>query len=102
MPCIACLQVTASSPVCRNTDPKAVVSRNFQRLNFAGPSTVSGQAQTWWQVNLGEQHSLTCNYYTLRQDGSQDCVRNWIMQVCCLSRVLSPEVPYRFEAQLWD
>lgn len=75
------LQVTASSPVCRNTDPKAVVSRNFLRMNFAGPSTVSGQAQTWWQVDLGARHSLTCNYYTLRQDGSQDCVRNWIMQV---------------------
>lgn len=75
------VQVTASSPVCRNTDPKAVVSRNFQRMNFAGASSVSGQAQTWWQVDLGQRHSLTCNYYTLRQDGSQDCVRNWIMQV---------------------
>ncbi|KAL3139743.1 hypothetical protein ABBQ38_004048 [Trebouxia sp. C0009 RCD-2024] len=74
------IKVTASSPVCRNTDPKAVVSRNFQRMNFAGASSVSGQAQTWWQVDLGQRHSLTCNYYTLRQDGSQDCVRNWIMQ----------------------
>lgn len=70
------------------------MSRNFQRLNFAGPSTVSGQAQTWWQVDLGEQHSLTCNYYTLRQDGSQDCVRNWIMQVGCLSGVLLSEAPH--------
>ena len=75
------VQVTASSPVCRNTDPKAVVSRKFLRMNFAGPSTVDGQPQTWWQVNLGEQHSLTCNYYTLRHDGSQDYVRNWVMQV---------------------
>ena len=79
------LQVSASSPVCRNTDPKAVVSGNFLRMNFAGPCTVEGQAQTWWQVDLGEQHCLTCNYYTLRQDGSQDFVRNWVMQVslCC-------------------
>ncbi|KAA6424504.1 MAG: hypothetical protein FRX49_05716, partial [Trebouxia sp. A1-2] len=71
---------SASSPICRNTDPKAVVSGNFQRINFAGPCTVEGQAQTWWQVDLGEQHCLTCNYYTLRQDGSQDFVRNWVMQ----------------------
>ena len=75
------MQVTASSPVCRNTDPKAVVSRNFLRMNFAGPSTVNGEPQTWWQIDLGKQHSLTCNYYTLRHDGSQDFVRNWVMQV---------------------
>ncbi|DBB07891.1 TPA: hypothetical protein ACH3X3_009285 [Trebouxia sp. C0006] len=74
------IKVSASSPVCRNTDPKAVVSGNFLRMNFAGPCTVEGQAQTWWQVDLGEQHCLTCNYYTLRQDGSQDFVRNWVMQ----------------------
>ena len=78
------MQVTASSPVCRNTDPKALVSRSFLRMNFAGPSTVDGQAQTWWQVDLGQRHSLTCNYYTLRQDGSQDFVRSWVMQVRAL------------------
>ena len=75
------LQVSASSPVCRNTDPKAVVSGNFLRMNFAGPCTVDGKAQTWWKVDLGRQHCLTCNYYTLRQDGSQDFLRNWVMQV---------------------
>ena len=79
------LQVTASSPVCRSTDPKALVSGNFVRMNFAGPSCVNGKAETWWQVDLGQRHCLTCNYYTLRQDGSQEFLRHWVMQVsaCC-------------------
>lgn len=76
------MQVTASSPVCRNTDPKALVSGNFLRLNFAGPRIVQGQAQTWWQLDLGPACKLTCNYYTLRHDGSQDFLRNWKLQVC--------------------
>ena len=64
-------------------------------MNFAGPRTVNGQAQTWWQVNLGQQHSLTCNYYTVRQDGSQDFVRNWVMQVSqCHSYPLHTHVAY--------
>ena len=78
---LGCMQVTASSPVCRNTDPKALVSGNFLRMNFAGPRTVEGRPQTWWQLDLGPGCKLTCNYYTLRQDGSQDFLRNWKLQV---------------------
>ena len=82
------MQVTASSPVCRNTDPKALVSGNFLRMNFAGPRTVEGRPQTWWQLDLGPGCKLTCNYYTLRHDGSQDFLRNWKLQVY-LSSALS-------------
>ena len=77
------LQVRASSPSCRNTDPKAVVSGLFLRNNFAGPRYEDGQLQSWWLVDLGPGHRLIINYYTLRHDGSQDFLRNWVLEVGC-------------------
>ena len=73
----------ASSPSCRNTDPKAVVSGLFLRNNFAGPRYEDGQLQSWWLVDLGPGHRLIINYYTLRHDGSQDFLRNWVLEVGC-------------------
>lgn len=72
------MQVQASSPTCKQTDPKAVVSGNFCRNNMAGPSKVGA---TWWLVDLGRQHRLICNYYLLRHDGSTDYPRDWVLQV---------------------
>ena len=80
------MQVRASSPSCRNTDPKAVVSGLFLRNNFAGPRYEDGQLQSWWLVDLGPGHRLIINYYTLRHDGSQDFLRNWVLEVGCASR----------------
>ncbi len=77
------VQVRASSPSCRNTDPKAVVSGLFLRNNFAGPRYEDGQLQSWWLVDLGPGHRLIINYYTLRHDGSQDFLRNWVLEVGC-------------------
>lgn len=71
------LQVHASSPSCKHTDPKALVGRSFLRLNQAGP----GRGGTWWLVDLGPDHRLICNYYTLRQDASFDFPRDWYLQV---------------------
>uniref|UniRef100_A0A0D9ZXR9 BTB domain-containing protein n=1 Tax=Oryza glumipatula TaxID=40148 RepID=A0A0D9ZXR9_9ORYZ len=47
------ITVTASSPNSRYTDPKALVSKNYQ---------------------------LMCNYYTVRQDGSATFMRSWVLQ----------------------
>ena len=71
------MQVQASSPTCKQTDPKAVVSGNFLRNNMAGP----GKSGTWWMVDLGRQHRLICNYYLLRHDASTDYPRDWVLQV---------------------
>lgn len=71
------LQVQASSPCCKHTDPKAVVGRNFLRLNQAGP----GKTGTWWLFDLGANHRLICKYYTLRHDGTFDFPRTWYLQV---------------------
>lgn len=71
-------QVTASSPTCRFTDPKAVVSGHFLRNNAAGQRRDGG---IWWRVDLGEQHRLMCNYYTMRHDASPDYPRSWTLQV---------------------
>ena len=71
-------QVTASSPTCRFTDPKAVVSGHFLRNNAAGQRRDGG---IWWRVDLGEQHLLMCNYYTMRHDASPDYPRSWTLQV---------------------
>ncbi|GLI59392.1 hypothetical protein VaNZ11_001258, partial [Volvox africanus] len=74
------VDVRASSPTDRTTDPRVVVGRQFVRTNFAGPRYVNGAAISWWQVDLGEQHQLAITYYTLRHDGSQDFVRSWVLQ----------------------
>ncbi|KAG0459264.1 hypothetical protein HPP92_022392 [Vanilla planifolia] len=62
--------VTASTPPCRYTDPKALVSRVFQATSFSGPRVEDGRSCAWWMVDIGQNHQLMCNYYTLRLDGS--------------------------------
>ncbi|KAL3700362.1 hypothetical protein R1sor_018384 [Riccia sorocarpa] len=78
--------VTASSPPSRYTDAKTVVSRNFQDVvafqgtSFAGPCMEGGRISAWWKVDLGKNHQLICNYYTIRQDGSANFIRSWSFQ----------------------
>jgi hypothetical protein len=70
----------ASSPACRGTDPRALLSGGFLRTNFAGPRREGGALSTWWQLDFGAGHALECNYYTLRHDGSTDFLRSWALQ----------------------
>lgn len=74
------ITVTASSPASRYTDPKALVSRAFQATSFAGPRVEDGQNSAWWMIDIGQDHQLMCNYYTLRQDGSSTYMRSWSFQ----------------------
>eukprot|EP00798_Chlamydomonas_sp_ICE-L_P011410 gene11410-12116_t len=64
------VEVKASSPVSRQTDPKALVQGMY----------VDGAPVTWWSIDLGARHSLIVNYYTIRQDGSTDFMRHWVLQ----------------------
>lgn len=75
------LSIRASSPMSRcGTDGKALVSRNFSRLNFAGPRrTQDGTLESWWTIDLGEDHSLRCTRYVIRHDGSSDYLRTWCL-----------------------
>ncbi|KAH9549375.1 hypothetical protein CY35_10G016000 [Sphagnum magellanicum] len=75
------LVVSASSPPSRFTDPKALVSRNYQGTSIAGPCNEGGGTSAWWKVDLGEDHELICNYYTVRHDGSSNFMRTWSLQV---------------------
>lgn len=72
--------ITASSPISRCTDPKVLVSRNFQGTSVAGPQMEGGRNTSWWMVDIGSDHQLMCNYYTLRQDGSRSFIRHWNFQ----------------------
>ena len=36
---------------------------------------------SWWVLDLGAEHHLICNFYSLRHDGSTDFLRNWVLQV---------------------
>lgn len=72
--------VTASSPVSRYTDPKLLVSRTYQGTSFAGPRIEADRNCAWWMVDIGKDHQLMCNYYTLRQDGSTTYARSWAFQ----------------------
>lgn len=74
------IAITASSPHSRYTDPKVLVSRTYQGTCFAGPRLENGHNSTWWMVDLGQDHQLMCNYYTLRQDGSKAFPRCWNIQ----------------------
>lgn len=42
-------------------------------------------------MDLGPQHQLICNHYTLRQDASTDFLRSWVLQVGCSSPQLVRE-----------
>ncbi|XP_062227782.1 BTB/POZ domain-containing protein At2g30600 isoform X2 [Phragmites australis] len=74
------ITVMASSPNCRYTDPKALVSKNYQGTCFAGPCIEEGKKRSWWMVDIGQDHQLMCNYYTVRQDGSTTFMRSWVLQ----------------------
>eukprot|EP00249_Psilotum_nudum_P017129 c26176_g2_i2 orf=223-2589(-) len=74
------VSVSGSSPLSRYTDAKALVSRQFQGTLFTGPCIEKGQPSTWWKIDLGGEHQLRCNYYTLRQDGSVNYLRSWNIQ----------------------
>ncbi|XP_050157203.1 BTB/POZ domain-containing protein At2g30600 isoform X2 [Malus sylvestris] len=74
------ITITASSPSSRFTDPKALVSRTYRGTSFAGPQIEDGHKSTWWTVDIGADHQLICNYYTLRQDGSRAYMRYWNFQ----------------------
>ncbi|XP_068646568.1 BTB/POZ domain-containing protein At2g30600 isoform X2 [Aristolochia californica] len=74
------ITVTASSPTSRHTDPKALVGRTYQGTSFAGPKIENGQTVAWWMVDIGQDHQLMCNYYTVRQDGSTAYMRCWFLQ----------------------
>ncbi|XP_057974400.1 BTB/POZ domain-containing protein At2g30600 isoform X1 [Malania oleifera] len=74
------ITISASSPISRHTDPKALVSRTYQGTFFAGPRLEDGKKCAWWMVDIGQDHQLMCNYYTLRQDGSRAYIRSWNIQ----------------------
>ncbi|KAK9833216.1 hypothetical protein WJX74_010670 [Apatococcus lobatus] len=75
------VEVKASSPVCRSTDPKILVGGGFQRINFAGPRRQpDGSHVAWWSLDLGPHHRLACNHLTLRHDGTQEFLRSWTLQ----------------------
>ncbi|PON60550.1 Voltage dependent potassium channel [Parasponia andersonii] len=74
------ITITASSPPSRFTDSKVLASRTYQGTSFAGPRIEDGHSSAWWMVDIGPDHQLMCNYYTLRQDGSRAYMRCWIIQ----------------------
>ncbi|KAH9297739.1 hypothetical protein KI387_029421 [Taxus chinensis] len=74
------ISVSASSPLSRFTDAKALVSRRYQATSLAGPCIEDGKLCAWWKVDLDKDHQLMCNYYTLRQDGSMGYIRSWSLQ----------------------
>ncbi|KAM7521310.1 hypothetical protein LguiB_020272 [Lonicera macranthoides] len=74
------ITITASSPMSRYTDPKVLVSRSYQGTSFAGPRIEDGNNSSWWMIDVGPDHQLMCNYYTLRLDGSKGFIRCWNFQ----------------------
>jgi len=105
---VTCGSHAASQLPCVVSAVQAIVSGQFLNTSFAGPRYVrepavqpvaagaegaSGSSSssssssrrtpsTWWQLDLGPQHRLLCNYYVIRHDGSNEgFVRSWALQV---------------------
>nr|GMD50275.1 DExH-box ATP-dependent RNA helicase DExH12-like [Ipomoea batatas] len=38
------------------TNPKILISRNFQGTSFAGPQVEDGNICSWWMIDLGYDH----------------------------------------------
>ncbi|KAF7137849.1 hypothetical protein RHSIM_Rhsim07G0255100 [Rhododendron simsii] len=74
------ISISTSSPISRYTDPKVLVSRTYQGTSFTGPRIEDGRNNVWWMIDIGQDHQLMCNYYTLRQDGSRAYIRCWNFQ----------------------
>ncbi|CAL1383682.1 unnamed protein product [Linum trigynum] len=74
------IDITASCPASRYTDPKALASRTYQGMCFTGPRIEDGRVRSWWMVDIGQDHQLMCNHYTLRLDGSRAYIRSWKFQ----------------------
>lgn len=74
------ISITSSSPMSRFTDPKVLVSRSYQGTSFAGPRIEDGNKSSWWMVDVGPDHQVMCNYYTVRMDGSKAFIRYWNFQ----------------------
>lgn len=74
------ISVMASSPNSRYTDPKALVSKSYQGTCFAGPCIEDDKKRSWWMLDIGQDHQLMCNYYTVRQDGSTTFMRDWVLE----------------------
>lgn len=86
------LQVQASSPACRSTNPASCVALGPPRLNFAAPRSEAGRLVSWWSLDLGPRHQLACSAYTLRHDKSHDPLRSWTLQVKTLRGTLRLKV----------
>jgi hypothetical protein len=70
-----------------HTHTQALVSGQFSHSCWAGPRYSGGRPSTWWSLDLGPGHRLAPNYYVLRQDGSNDFPRHWVLQVGGWGRV---------------
>jgi hypothetical protein len=91
--CLACVQALASGqfintsfagPRYVRAPPTPQPSPAALLAGHVSSSSSSGQPQpsTWWQLDLGPQHRLLCNYYVIRHDGSQEgFARSWALQV---------------------
>lgn len=66
--------VRCSSPPSRYTQPALLVDRRFVTTSFTSGNPA------WYILDLLD-HSLICNYYTLRADGSDCFLRSWNLQV---------------------
>lgn len=76
------VQVRASSPSCRTTDPHRLCGSQFSRHSVAKPQLgPDGQRLAWWLIDLGTWR-LACDHYTLRADGSLNYLRSWRLQGC--------------------
>lgn len=45
----------------------------------SGPRIEDGKCWTWWVIDFGK-NQLIVNFYSIRHDGSENYLRNWLLQ----------------------
>lgn len=72
--------VTASGKG-RHTVSRYITSQHYHPISHALPCRdEAGQLSTYWMIDLGEQHRLICNYYSIRSDSCKRGPQSWVLE----------------------
>lgn len=65
----------------RHTVSRYITSQQYHPISHALPCRdEAGQLSTYWMIDLGEEHLLICNYYSIRSDSCKRGPQSWVLE----------------------
>ena len=65
----------------RHTISRYITSQQYHPISHALPCRdETGQLSTYWVIDLGEEHLLICNYYSIRSDSCKRGPQSWVLE----------------------